>query len=246
MEKNNILQILFLYKEFKIATAKYLKISENNGIYSIKILDLKLINDISSEFLIGKELVVKIYLNRAKLMLLTLIINSNEIIEIDRNIFYLEEVYTDEIYTFHQRYLDIFYGWYKGKEYSWRDFKVQQERNEWLRCCYFWNGVPVSLKLDKEYVLNDEKELKTPLDLHCLLSEVFFGKRGYFGAESNAFIDCLTSLDPFLEKLEKKIILVINNFAHINYKVSQEIGYNGYLFEIAKELEASNFIIVKK
>ncbi|TWP30215.1 hypothetical protein ETU08_06555 [Apibacter muscae] len=243
MKEEDIVQIRFFCKDDRIAEAEYLSVEINEGLNFLNIVNLKLNKNFSLSHFICNEVIIKIYL-KGKLMLLTCNSLTYEVKDDSTIIFKLNEIYTDEIYTFNQDYLDVFYGWQNGREYTWRDFKDKEEKESWLRCCCFWSGVPHSLGKMNNYILKDEELLKTPLDLHCLLSEVFFGKRGYFGSEINAFIDCLINIQQNAKDNFDNIKVIINNYDDINKKMSRNIGYENYLIQISMELEKHGLQVI--
>lgn len=187
------------------------------------------------------ELDIEVYYNIEVLKIIKLKIKQVSLIK-DRY-FEIECDYTpDYLYTYKQLHTDIFYAWKKNKPIDWRKGKSVSFKNAWIRCCCFLNGVKTEINLKREYVLNG-LEINHPIDFFCLMGEMFMGKRGYMGAEGNAFKDCLNQLKLSQKNNSSKIL--ITNYESMENAFSSVKGYEHELDYLLLDLSECGFKIIK-
>ena len=78
---------------------------------------------------------------------------------------------------------------------DWRPMTPEGKR-QWLKACLFWSGLPNRTIPSFHYVI-DGNQVTSDLDLYCLLGEVFFGYRGYFGQGIDGFDDCFSEISIY-------------------------------------------------
>src|SRR6267154_4591896 len=82
--------------------------------------------------------------------------------------------------------------WKLGESIDWRILK-DNEKREWLLACLFATGLPKGTMAIKNYTI-DGGQVKNSIDLYCLLGEVFFGDKGYFGQDLDGLDDCFADI----------------------------------------------------
>jgi hypothetical protein len=83
--------------------------------------------------------------------------------------------------------------WKSGKSPDWRPLSSEYEKREWLRACLHWTGLPTTSIGNFTYRI-DSNQVGEEIDFYCLLGEVFFGYKGYFGFGPDAFEDCFREI----------------------------------------------------
>lgn len=79
-----------------------------------------------------------------------------------------------------------------GKKPDWRQ-QPTQGRRQWLKACIQWTGLPKKQIHQDNYII-DGLQISDETDFYCLLGEVFFGYRGYFGQDLYGFEDCFCEI----------------------------------------------------
>jgi hypothetical protein len=88
---------------------------------------------------------------------------------------------------------DILDHWRQGKStLDWRPLTTK-EKKEWLQACLSWTGLPDKKIKSFDYII-DGNQVNSNLDFYCLLGEIFFGYRGYFGQDPEGFRDCFSEI----------------------------------------------------
>ena len=112
---------------------------------------------------------------------------------------------------------DILEHWRQGKSaLDWRPLTTKVKR-QWLRACLRWTGLPVSKIRSFSYVV-DGNQVQSDVDFFCLLGEVFFGYRGYFGQDSEGFSDCFAEI--FMKTNDKELA---EKGAKVNFKNTTQV-----------------------
>ena len=88
---------------------------------------------------------------------------------------------------------DIVDKWKSGDKFDWRNLATE-EKGEWLLACLFTTGLPKGTIPKTDYLINGD-EIYDPVDLYCLLGQVFFGERGYMGQDLDGLHDCFIQLE---------------------------------------------------
>ncbi|MEO1054219.1 MAG: barstar family protein [Bacteroidota bacterium] len=98
---------------------------------------------------------------------------------------------------------DIITDWQAGNsKLDWRNLN-NQGKQDWLKACLQWSGLPSTPILAKTYEI-DGQQIGSNVDYYCLTGEVFFGFRGYFGQDIDGFYDCFSEIYMF--NPEKKLV----------------------------------------
>jgi hypothetical protein len=88
---------------------------------------------------------------------------------------------------------DILTHWRQGKSsLDWRGL-TDYEKGQWLVACLHWSGIPRSKIGSFNYIIPGN-QVGSYRDFYCLLGEVFFGYRGYFGSTLDGFDDCFAEI----------------------------------------------------
>jgi RNAse (barnase) inhibitor barstar len=103
--------------------------------------------------------------------------------------------------------------WKAGQFIDWRTLTIDEKR-EWLLACLFDTGLPKGIMSIKNYTI-DGKEINNSVDLYCLLGQVFFGDKGYFGQDLDGLDDCFCDLKVLPEttltvKSHERLAIVLN------------------------------------
>jgi len=107
---------------------------------------------------------------------------------------------------------DILEHWRQGKSsLDWRRMTTIKEKMEWLAACVHWTGLPKEPIRAFNYII-EGNQITSKEDYYCLLGEVFFGYRGYFGSGLDGWYDCFSEIyiyeksKPLVEKGAKVIM----------------------------------------
>lgn len=92
--------------------------------------------------------------------------------------------------------------WQLGKEPDWRQ-QPPQGRIQWLKACVQWTGLPKTRIHQDNYII-DGLQISDKTGFYCLLGEVFFGYKGYFGQDLYGFNDCFSEIG--LYEKEKTLV----------------------------------------
>ena len=108
---------------------------------------------------------------------------------------------------------DIIEQWKLGESVDWRTL-TSDEKKEWLLACLFYTGLPKGIIPAKNYTV-DGREINNPVDFYCLLGQVFFGDKGYFGQDLDGLHDCFMDLKVSSEttltiKHHEKLAKILN------------------------------------
>lgn len=87
---------------------------------------------------------------------------------------------------------DILNAWKLGKKIDWRPLTVP-EKYQWTRACLFHSGIPNRTIPAFNYII-EGNQVTHDVDFFCLIGEVFFGYKGYFGGGIDAFEDCFIEI----------------------------------------------------
>lgn len=130
--------------------------------------------------------------------------------------------------------------WRRGNtRIDWRTFTMKEKR-EWLKACLLWSGLPKQKITSCDYVI-DASEVSITLDFYCLLGEVFFGHKGYFGQDLDGFNDCFSEIFKFkktTEIIDKGAKVIIKNPVHLKEVLTGEI-----FSELLKIFERRGFLV---
>jgi hypothetical protein len=107
---------------------------------------------------------------------------------------------------------EILQHWRQGKSsLDWRRLTSNKEKKNWLQACLHWTGLPKRPIRAFNYII-DGAQIKSDTDYYCLLGEVFFGYRGYFGSNLDGWYDCFSEIHihentkPLVERGAKVIV----------------------------------------
>jgi hypothetical protein len=87
----------------------------------------------------------------------------------------------------------------------------------------------------------DANEVFVDIDFYCLLGEVFFGHKGYFGQDLYGFNDCFYEIFKFektTEIVDKGAKVIIKNPFHLKDVLTEEI-----FSELLKIFERKGFLV---
>jgi len=234
------INIELIHNNIKIGEVEFISLKSIGKILKLELDHIVFFNNYSIDFLLNKTILFKILLKEYYLMEFTSDFNYYEIND-TKVVLNIKSFTTNKLHRFNQDYLDVFQKWDSGEVLNWEMFNNKKSKENWLRCCNIWSGVPTELDSEKEYYLSDNNNLRLPIDLHCFISKIFYGERGYFGSEYNSFIDCLINIEPSIIKNEKKPILIIEGYESIFQKFQNK---SNYFLEVIKELEKSQIQVV--
>lgn len=123
---------------------------------------------------------------------------------------------------------DIIKKWKSGESIDWRALTIG-EKKEWLLACLFDTGLPKGTIPNKDYSV-DGSEINDSVDLYCLLGQLFFGDKGYFGQDLDGLDDCFVEL-----KVLPETTLTIKNHERLASILNMKIDkYFTMLIEIFK------------
>ena len=111
---------------------------------------------------------------------------------------------------------DIIKKWKSGELIDWRTLTIGEKR-EWLLACLFDTGLPTGTITNKEYSV-DGSEINDSVDLYCLLGQLFFGDKGYFGQDLEGLDDCFVDL-----KVLPETRLIIKNHERLASILNRKI-----------------------
>lgn len=119
----------------------------------------------------------------------------------------------------------IIESWKKGeKSLDWRNLSSNKDKKEWLKACLIWSGLPKKKIASGNYLI-DGNQIKSDLDFYCLVGEVFFGYRGYFGQDSHGFNDCFCEIAIFEKPIVENGAKVILKNNRIIKEIIDEVIY---------------------
>jgi hypothetical protein len=123
---------------------------------------------------------------------------------------------------------DIIEKWKVGESIDWRALTIG-EKKEWLLACLFDTGLPKGTIPKKDYAV-DGSEINDSVDLYCLLGQLFFGDKGYFGQDLDGLDDCFVDL-----KVLPETTLTIKNHERLASILNKKIDtYFTMLIDIFK------------
>ena len=217
-----------------IGNCRFLKIHSLDDSEFLELSNLKLNDKIDSNF----KLTISIFLKNVYLVKF-----SSQILESKHNdsSFYKIKNLSKKLNKTNQICLKIFNDWQNRIENNWKEFKTVKEKYAWIKCCNILNGVSTSIKLRKHYII-DGNIINHPVDLYCLIGELFMGERGYMGSEYNSFIDCLTQagIDSNSKNTNNSEITILN-YKKLNKTISKIKYHETLLEDIINELKISQF-----
>jgi RNAse (barnase) inhibitor barstar len=124
---------------------------------------------------------------------------------------------------------DIIKKWKSGESIDWRTLTIG-EKKEWLLACLFDTGLPKGSISGKDYTI-DGSEINDSVDLYCLLGQIFFGDKGYFGQDLDGLDDCFVDL-----KVLPETTLTIKNHQRLANILNGKVdNYFVMLIDIFKE-----------
>jgi hypothetical protein len=133
---------------------------------------------------------------------------------------------------------DIVQHWRQGKStLDWRTMTIKG-KIEWLKACLHWTGLPRQPIPAFDYII-DGNQIELDYDYYCLLGEVFFGYRGYFGMNLDAWYDCFSEIyiyektKPLVERGAK---VIIKNSSQVKEALSED-----YFLETVTAFRAKGF-----
>lgn len=138
---------------------------------------------------------------------------------------------------------DILDHWRLGKSsIDWRPLTVK-EKSEWLKACLSYTGLPKQITPGFHYSM-EGNQVTCELDFYCLLGEVFFGYRGYFGQDLDGLDDCFIEIKnhqstDILES--EKITLTIKNSVDLATVLNQE--FDTYFIDAIYILKKHGLIV---
>jgi hypothetical protein len=121
---------------------------------------------------------------------------------------------------------DILNAWKLGKEIDWRPLTVP-EKYQWTSACMRHSGIPNRTIPAFNYII-EGNQVTHDVDFFCLLGEVFFGYKGYFGGGLDAFYDCFIEIgmrEPTKVIVESGATVIIKHHKELA-KVLEEDYYN--------------------
>ncbi len=133
---------------------------------------------------------------------------------------------------------EILQHWQQGKStLDWRPMTIKG-KIEWLRACLYWSRIPRQPIPAFNYII-DGNQVESKYDYYCLLGEVFFGYRGYFGMNLDAWYDCFCEI--YIYEKAKPLVesgarVIIKNSEQVKDALSEE-----YFLEIVKGFRVKGF-----
>ncbi len=112
---------------------------------------------------------------------------------------------------------DILNAWKLGKEVDWRPLTVP-EKYQWTRACLFHSGIPNRTIPAFNYII-EGNQVTHDVDFYCLIGEVFFGYKGYFGAGIDAFADCFIEIG-----MREPTKVIVEPGAIVTFKYHKELA----------------------
>lgn len=112
----------------------------------------------------------------------------------DDNRLYLICDFNPEQHHYEQDLINLLKAWDNNTGKGWQGLNTRDKRT-WLTGCLYYSGIPRETKKNRTYII-DGLRVDNELDFYCLLGEVFFGSRGYFGQGIESFEDCLLEMRP--------------------------------------------------
>jgi hypothetical protein len=132
---------------------------------------------------------------------------------------------------------DILNAWKLGKEIDWRPLTVP-EKYQWIRACIHHSGIPNRTIPAFNYII-EGNQVTHVVDFFCLLGEIFFGYKGYFGGCLNAFYDCFIEIG-----MREPTKVIVEPGATVTIKHHKELAKvldDGYYDEIVNTFKQYGF-----
>jgi hypothetical protein len=127
---------------------------------------------------------------------------------------------------------NIIEKWLEGQIIDWRLLSTL-EKKEWLLACLFRTGLPKGNIAKKDFVI-EGGQVKEPVDLYCLLGEIFAGEKGYVGQDLDGLEDCLVDF-----KVVPGTVLTIKS--HKDLADCLDKGIDNYFILLTEILEGHGF-----
>lgn len=129
---------------------------------------------------------------------------------------------------------DIINKWQLGESIDWRTLAID-EKKEWLLACLVTTGLPKGRIPNKDLTI-DGSEINDSADLYCLLGQVFFGDKGYFGQDLDGLDDCFVDLEVLPEtmltiKNHERLSSILNRKTDMYFSMLIDI-FKGHGFKI--------------
>ena len=132
----------------------------------------------------------------------------------------------------------ILQHWHQGRSsLDWRRMAIKG-KIEWLKACLHWTGLPQHPIPAFDYII-DGNQVQSDHDYFCLIGEVFFGYRGYFGTNLDGWVDCLSEIymhDKTKAPVETGAKVIIKNSQRMKEALTEE-----FFLEIVKGFEKYGF-----
>ncbi len=120
-------------------------------------------------------------------------------------------VYNDFGEEYRQGIVDIFSIWEKGEKCAW--FSLPSNgilKEDYIAACQYYSSVSSEI-IEKDVYEIDMLKVKEYRDILYLVSEEFFGERGYIGHSFHTFADCLLVISQKSSNLEGKHLILKNS-----------------------------------
>jgi hypothetical protein len=139
---------------------------------------------------------------------------------------------------------DILAHWRQGKStLDWRGMTIKGKM-EWLQACLHWSRLPEQPIPAFDYII-DGNQVTSHQDYFCLLGEVFFGYRGYFGSNLDGWYDCFSEIyihDKHKPTVEKGAKVIIKNASQVAEAMAEDsLLPDNYFLEIVKGFKKFGF-----
>lgn len=226
------LQVSLSIQEKQIGEARSINLNRPLGeLLSIKLRNLKMFTRVGLKK--GSELEFTIIYKNQIYANFGVVLESDYILESMDN---LQIECSSETGFYNQNVIEIFETWDNGDELSWNNLK-DDKKEAWLVACLFWSGLPTTLP-NKKLITLDSSLIKSKVDCYCLLGEIFFGSRGYFGQDLDGLDDCMINISSL--KTEKPC-LQIKDLP--NLIAVLDSSFKGYAFELIGVFKSHGFIV---
>lgn len=231
------LDALLRYKKQEIGRANYIyvKVDRNrkqtfqitlNGFKAIKNME---INE-------GEVLDIRVVLKNQVYSEFDLILRRDLLIA-DKPV--IEMVCHSDLQVYNQDVIEIFLGWDNGSKSNWKGLNSKL-KEAWLVACLYWSGLPKLISKRKDFTIDGDL-VNSKTDFYCLLGEIFFGHRGYFGQDLDGLTDCLNMIR--MDKSDPPTI-IFKNFKRLE-KTLNKTSKN-YANELVNIFENRGFLIMKE
>lgn len=119
-------------------------------------------------------------------------------------------IYHDYEEEYRQGILDVFNIWEKKQEIDWFTLPLNNVfKTDYISACLYYSSVNTDI-IDKDIYTINVINVKEYRDVLYLLSEEFFGERGYIGHNFHSFADCLLEISIKNKKLKDKKLIFKN------------------------------------